>query len=383
MRNPEIRLADHTDPQSSILSGASRKNWTLSDVERHNAAIKSAANPRNHVRNDARKKVAVLAEEVSNNCNREDLESVQIDKNPDIHDALLQSRATNEGETTTLTKGARLSGVSIVSDLSENINHNAKDCPGDIAQQGKGTESTDKRKDCYPGSSKSMPKSLIRLYTSESRMWYALSGHGPDPTRIKGRDFECLSVIGACGRKGIYQHDLVRLSGQDGKSLPARTERLSVNGYIEKTRICIQESHVDKLLNTSHLVLKRFYDPKQLQQANADAASARDRKGTRKKKKDVSENENKNGAQTAPLAFEDGKQEDQVQPPNRFIPQWTSKRPLANQIHDIVYASGTQGISMSVLIALDLSCFDSLNILIDHTGDTSEIVWRACSKASR
>lgn len=93
---------------------------------------------------------------------------------------------------------------------------------------------------------------LIRMYGSDKQVWLACAGHEPDPKRIPPLDFKCLSIIAAHKRKGILQPQLTRLTGQDKRSLPSRTQRLHDAGYIVKTSVVAERSR------TSHLVLKKF-----------------------------------------------------------------------------------------------------------------------------
>lgn len=92
----------------------------------------------------------------------------------------------------------------------------------------------------------------LRLYTSEDRMWHALTGHGVDLSKIPQLEFACLCIIAAHGPKGIMQPGLVRLSGQDKRSVPRRTQRLCDNGYIVKRPIQADGSR------TSICILRRF-----------------------------------------------------------------------------------------------------------------------------
>lgn len=92
----------------------------------------------------------------------------------------------------------------------------------------------------------------LRLYTSEDRMWHALTGHGVDLSKIPQLEFTCLCIIAAHGPKGIMQPGLVKISGQDKRSVPRRTQRLCDNGYIVKRPIQADGSR------TSICILKRF-----------------------------------------------------------------------------------------------------------------------------
>ena len=99
---------------------------------------------------------------------------------------------------------------------------------------------------------KSSGKSPLRIFTSRERMWLAAAGHGPDLEKIADMEFTCLSIIAAHREQGIMQPDLVRISGQDKRSVPGRTQSLHDKGYIEKRPIRLG------LLKTSLLILKRF-----------------------------------------------------------------------------------------------------------------------------
>ena len=96
------------------------------------------------------------------------------------------------------------------------------------------------------------PKAPLRIFTSRERMWYAAAGHAPDLEKIPDMEFTCLSIIAAHRNKGIVQPDLVRITGQDKRSVPARTQSLHDKGYIVKSPIRLGP------LKTSLLVLKRF-----------------------------------------------------------------------------------------------------------------------------
>lgn len=91
-----------------------------------------------------------------------------------------------------------------------------------------------------------------RLCTGEDRVWYAIAGHGIDYKRIPFLEFQALSVIAAQGTKGVLQPDVTRLTGQDKRSLPKRTDNLAKNGYIVKTTVIARGT------KTSLLKLKKF-----------------------------------------------------------------------------------------------------------------------------
>ncbi len=97
-----------------------------------------------------------------------------------------------------------------------------------------------------------------RLYATEERMWLALTGHGVDHQKLQPLEFELLSIIAGRREQGILQTDLTKVSGQDKRSLPRRTDSLFEKGYIDKRRVII------KGLRTSICIFRRYA-------SNADA----------------------------------------------------------------------------------------------------------------
>lgn len=89
-----------------------------------------------------------------------------------------------------------------------------------------------------------------RVYTSEARMWQAIAGHAPDTRRIPKMYFECLAIITSRKTRGILQLELTRVSGQDKKSVPKRTDVLAENGYIEKRAVVNRGSKTSMLFAT-------------------------------------------------------------------------------------------------------------------------------------
>ncbi len=106
----------------------------------------------------------------------------------------------------------------------------------------------------------------VRVYASEERMWHAMAGHGVDHSKIPPLDFICLSIIAAAGPKGIIQSDVVKISDQDKRSVPHRTQRLFEKGYIIKTPVLIGASR------TSVCILKRFVTVAKANKPEADAS---------------------------------------------------------------------------------------------------------------
>ncbi|KAI0380824.1 hypothetical protein F5Y04DRAFT_92564 [Hypomontagnella monticulosa] len=86
-----------------------------------------------------------------------------------------------------------------------------------------------------------------RLHVSEERQWKALAGHNPDLKRIPLYEWKALVDIASMREKGILQGDLVRMTGQDKRSLPMRTEALAKKGYIIKQPIILRGCRSSKL----------------------------------------------------------------------------------------------------------------------------------------
>ena len=94
-----------------------------------------------------------------------------------------------------------------------------------------------------------------RLYASQNRIWHAVAGHSVDLKRLPSMEFMLLSIIAAHGASGIAQPDLTRISAQDKRSVPHRTDELAKKGYIEKkpmqaykarTSLCIHKKFVQE-----------------------------------------------------------------------------------------------------------------------------------------
>lgn len=74
----------------------------------------------------------------------------------------------------------------------------------------------------------------LRIFTSQERIWQAVTGHGIDLKRVPAMEFQVLSAIAGAGPLGITQPDIVKSVGQDKRSVPKRTDKLAQNGYIIK-----------------------------------------------------------------------------------------------------------------------------------------------------
>lgn len=97
-----------------------------------------------------------------------------------------------------------------------------------------------------------------RFFTTTDRTWHAIAGHGVDHKRLSKHDFEILSVVASHGAKGVLQPTVTKVTGQDKRSVPHRTDRLAENGYITK------ETVVGSGTRTSLLRMARYaHDQKQ------------------------------------------------------------------------------------------------------------------------
>lgn len=191
----------------------------------------------------------------------------------------------------------------------------------------------------------------IRLYASENRMWLALAGHGPDLNKIKPFDFVCLSIIAACGPKGILQHDLIRISGQDKRSLPARTDRLHDDGYIEKTHVSVQLVNPKRLLHTSQCILKRFVTSNSDQKKQtSDPDSSPAVKGKRKRVNKIGQRDQKRQSPgpSSSIVAPENVARDVPLSGRRTTPLWTADQSVNNQIFELVDRAGIKGMSMTV-----------------------------------
>lgn len=190
----------------------------------------------------------------------------------------------------------------------------------------------------------------IRLYASKNRMWHALTGHAPDFDKVKSLDFICLSIIAACGPTGILQHDLVRISGQDKRSLPARTDRLHEGGYVEKKRVSVVLFNPKRLVHTSKCTLKRFVNesPDQEQQTS-DPESTPAEKAKRAKKKAQRDRRSQALGQSSSTVALESVTESTASTEGRTIPSWTADRLINNQIFELVDRAGIKGMSMTVI----------------------------------
>jgi hypothetical protein len=97
--------------------------------------------------------------------------------------------------------------------------------------------------------------SPLRIFVSEERIWVAITGHPPDETKVLPLEFVLLSIIASRKSEGIVQPELVRLSGQDKRSVPKRTTALQQKGYIDKRPVQTKKAR------TSLCTLQRYFRP--------------------------------------------------------------------------------------------------------------------------
>lgn len=91
-----------------------------------------------------------------------------------------------------------------------------------------------------------------RLHATEDRIWHVLTDHGVDYKRVPKLEFDCLRTIASAGPDGMLQPDVTRITGQDKRSVPKRTDALAQKGFITK------ETCVGGGIKTSILRFKKF-----------------------------------------------------------------------------------------------------------------------------
>ncbi|KAI0389775.1 hypothetical protein F5Y17DRAFT_106632 [Xylariaceae sp. FL0594] len=113
----------------------------------------------------------------------------------------------------------------------------------------KASKPASKSKGAHRGEPKevTVPTVRPRLHVSEERQWRAITGHGPDLKRVPLFEWRALVDIASSKKKGILQGDLVRLTGQDKRSLPTRTDALARKGYVIKLPIVLRGGKSSRL----------------------------------------------------------------------------------------------------------------------------------------
>ena len=94
----------------------------------------------------------------------------------------------------------------------------------------------------------------VRIHTTQRRVWQTVAGHDIDLKRLPILEFDALRLIASRGPEGILQPELVKVTGQDKRSVPKRTDALAAKSYIQKSRVIITGQ------KTSLLILKRYVD---------------------------------------------------------------------------------------------------------------------------
>lgn len=113
--------------------------------------------------------------------------------------------------------------------------------------------------------SNTRPAIRPRLFVDEETIWKTLTGHGVDFKRVPMLEWKALIGIASTKEAGILQGNLVRLTGQDKRSVPKRTDFLAQKGYIVKRTTMVRGS------KTSRLWLSKFAPS--LLQKNAPSAN--------------------------------------------------------------------------------------------------------------
>ena len=322
-RNPEIRVGDH----------AGHKRLTLSEVEARNATIRQQDQISPSAESPASKDGA-------DNQNHHYAQSVKATKLASGYGTLQPSQP---GIAAGVLEAPRTLPVSPESQKFSGNRQGNKSSQARSAAKAPVTPTKNLKSllisTFQPG---------IRLYTSENRMWYALTGHGPDLSKIKALDFVALSIIAAFGPKGILQHDLTRISGQDKRSLPARTDRLHDSGYIVKERLMTDDGTGQRMIHTSRCTLARYAKstPSQAEQP-AGPLTKEERRREQKRKRKRKTVAASNVVTSSPAATIDSNQ-NSSHIGTQFVPQWSSDRSVNNHIFDLVDQAGTQGMSMNV-----------------------------------
>jgi B-block binding subunit of TFIIIC len=92
-----------------------------------------------------------------------------------------------------------------------------------------------------------------RLFSTDDRMWLAVTGHQKDQSVVPPMHFQILCIVAAAGENGISQPELIQKSGQDKRSVPKRTDYLAEHGYIEKKPIYVKSSKTSLLIHRKFL----------------------------------------------------------------------------------------------------------------------------------
>ncbi|EME85429.1 uncharacterized protein MYCFIDRAFT_171355 [Pseudocercospora fijiensis CIRAD86] len=99
-----------------------------------------------------------------------------------------------------------------------------------------------------------------RLVTTLDRIWHAVAGHGVDHSRLPNHDFQLLQAIASHGPSGVLQPVVTKITGQDKRSVPHRTDRLAQNGYIVKEPVVGAGTRTSVLRLARYANLKNQFD---------------------------------------------------------------------------------------------------------------------------
>ena len=196
----------------------------------------------------------------------------------------------------------------------------------------------------------------IRIHASEDQVWLALTGHGPDLQRVGQLDFSILSVIAASGAKGIAQHELVRISGQDKRSLPHRTDRLHEAGYIEKRNVTVllHGSPFTRKMHTSLCTLKRWTNSTEHEEELARLEQEVNKKETPKKqlrakaKRKKALEETRNAQSDLSPCQQESELVGEVSQ-TAIMAQWSADDFINKQIYDVIHGYGSTGVTLPEL----------------------------------
>lgn len=137
--------------------------------------------------------------------------------------------------------------VSVPSAASEQPSQQSTVAHGTPVSTRKGTSSSQKGSGRAGKSSGSAAIVAPRLHLTEELQWKAISGHKPDLKRIPQFEWQALVAIASVKEAGILQGDLVRLTGQDKRSLPTRTDALAKKGYVVKQPVMLRGCRTSKI----------------------------------------------------------------------------------------------------------------------------------------
>lgn len=182
-----------------------------------------------------------------------------------------------------------------------------------------------------------------QIRATRERVWYSLTGHAPDSSRVRALDFSLLSMIASYGPRGVLQHELVQASGQDKRSLPNRTDRLSADGYIVKLRVtCVVQgtNALQRKLNTSLCTLARFGESQELlaELSRLDSETRKISKRIRHPEANSTHAKNEQAGQVSS---------------NHYLRRkpvcWTAEENLTNQIFAVIQSTKLCGVTLPSL----------------------------------